>query len=84
MLRGMRIISQSRQGALWKWWRGITTFFPHCHGKKEPQIGKYKVLITHGHYYYVNTGLKILSAKQKEEDGYRYVWAYSSSDHRLS
>lgn len=34
------------------------TAFPHCHGKKKLQIGKYKVLITHGHYYYVNTGIE--------------------------
>ena len=47
---------------------GNNDFFSSLPREKELQIGKYKVLITHGHYYYVNTGMKILSAKQKEED----------------
>lgn len=34
------------------------TFFPHCQEKKVLQIGKYKVLITHGHYYYVSSGVE--------------------------
>ena len=31
---GMRIILQSRQAVLWKWWRGITTFFLTATGKR--------------------------------------------------
>ena len=34
--------------------------------KKELQIGKYKVLITHGHYYYVNTGIEDI---EREAEG---------------
>lgn len=35
---------------------GNNDFFSHLPREKELQIGKYKVLITHGHYYYVSTG----------------------------
>lgn len=36
---------------------GNNDFFTELPGEKVIQIGKYKVLMTHGHYYYVNTGI---------------------------
>lgn len=36
---------------------GNNDFFSTLEREKELQIGKYKILITHGHYYYVNMGL---------------------------
>ena len=36
---------------------GNNDFFTELLGEKVIQIGKYKVLLTHGHYYYVNTGI---------------------------
>lgn len=35
---------------------GNNDYFSKLDREKELQIGKYKVLITHGHYYYVNAG----------------------------
>lgn len=37
---------------------GNNDFFSTLPREKELQIGKYKVLITHGHYYYVSTGVE--------------------------
>ena len=37
---------------------GNNDFFSSLPREKELQIGKYKVLITHGHYYYVSAGLE--------------------------
>ena len=39
---------------------GNNDFFSNLEREKELQIGKYKVLITHGHYYYVSTGIEDL------------------------
>ena len=36
---------------------GNNDFFSTLEREKELQIGKYKILLTHGHYYYVNMGL---------------------------
>ncbi|RDU24767.1 metallophosphoesterase family protein [Anaerosacchariphilus polymeriproducens] len=36
---------------------GNNDFFSSLEKERELMIGKYKVLITHGHYYYVNEGL---------------------------
>ena len=36
---------------------GNNDFFTELPGEKMISIGKYKVLLTHGHYYYVNTGI---------------------------
>ena len=47
---------------------GNNDFFSSLPREKELQIGKYKVLITHGPTIMLIPGLKILSAKQKEED----------------
>ena len=35
---------------------GNNDFFSDLPGEREIQIGKYKALLTHGHYYYVNAG----------------------------
>ena len=39
---------------------GNNDFFSDLDREEELQIGKYKVLITHGHYYYVAMGLEDL------------------------
>ena len=39
---------------------GNNDFFCDLESEKELQIGKYKVLITHGHYYYVAMGVEDL------------------------
>ena len=39
---------------------GNNDFFCDLEREKELQIGKYKILITHGHYYYVAMGLEDL------------------------
>lgn len=36
---------------------GNNDFFSRLNNEKEIQIGKYKILITHGHYYYVTAGV---------------------------
>lgn len=36
---------------------GNNDFFSNLPREKELQLGKYHVLITHGHYYYVNAGI---------------------------
>lgn len=45
---------------------GNSDFFSALDQEKEIEIGKYQVLITHGHYYYVNTGLEDI---KKEAEG---------------
>ena len=37
---------------------GNNDFFSDLPGECVIQIGKYKVLLTHGHYYYVNAGIR--------------------------
>lgn len=39
---------------------GNNDFFSNLEKEKEIRIGKYKVLITHGHYYYVSAGIEAL------------------------
>lgn len=39
---------------------GNNDFFSMLDKEKEIRIGKYKVLLTHGHYYYVSAGLDTL------------------------
>lgn len=39
---------------------GNNDFFSALPREKELQIGRYRVLITHGHYYYVNSGIEDL------------------------
>lgn len=36
---------------------GNNDFFSKLDREKEIQIGKYRVLLTHGHYYYVDAGI---------------------------
>lgn len=36
---------------------GNNDFFSNLPGEREFTIGKYRVLLTHGHYYYVNAGI---------------------------
>ena len=44
---------------------GNNDFFTDLDREKELQLGKYKVLITHGHYYYVNAGVKDIKREAK-------------------
>lgn len=37
---------------------GNNDFFSALPREKELQIGKYRILITHGHYYYVSAGIE--------------------------
>ena len=37
---------------------GNNDFFSDLPGELEIQIGKYHALLTHGHYYYVNAGIR--------------------------
>ena len=48
------------------------TFFPIFHGKKELRIGSYRVLITHGHYYYVSAGIADIE-REAAAQGYDIV-----------
>lgn len=45
---------------------GNNDFFSDLEREKELQIGKYHVLITHGHYYYVSMGVEDI---RKEAEG---------------
>ncbi|MBC5714658.1 metallophosphoesterase [Roseburia sp. BX1005] len=45
---------------------GNSDFFSSLPPEMIIQVGKYKVLITHGHYYYVNTGIEDI---KKEAEG---------------
>lgn len=44
---------------------GNNDFFSTLDREKELQIGKYKILLTHGHYYYVNMGLSDIMQEGK-------------------
>lgn len=45
---------------------GNSDFFSALPSEKSLEIGKYKILITHGHYYYVNAGIEDI---KKEAEG---------------
>ena len=45
---------------------GNSDLFSELPQEQECRIGKYKVLITHGHYYYVNTGTEYI---KREAEG---------------
>lgn len=49
---------------------GNNDFFSRLEKEKELQLGKYKVLLTHGHYYYVTVGTEqiIADAKARGKD----------------
>ena len=49
---------------------GNNDFFSNLDKEKEIQIGKYRVLITHGHYYNVNFGPEFImeEGKAREKD----------------
>ncbi|MCI8281908.1 MAG: metallophosphoesterase [Lachnospiraceae bacterium] len=44
---------------------GNNDFFSGLEREKELQIGKYQVLLTHGHYYYVSTGIREIQREAK-------------------
>jgi putative phosphoesterase len=39
---------------------GNNDFFSNLEMEKELRIGRYKILLTHGHYYYVNMGVEAI------------------------
>ena len=47
---------------------GNNDFFSDLKGEQEIRIGKYRVLLTHGHYYYVNSGLDRLKKEAEVRD----------------
>lgn len=47
---------------------GNNDFFSTLPKEKELQIGKYKVLITHGHYYYVSAGVEDIKKEAAGRD----------------
>ena len=47
---------------------GNNDFFSDLKGEQEIRIGKYRVLLTHGHYYYVNSGLERLKKEAEVRD----------------
>ena len=47
---------------------GNNDFFSMLPKEKEIEIGKYKVLITHGHYYYVNAGIADIETEAAARD----------------
>lgn len=51
---------------------GNNDFFSKLPDEKEIMIGNYKVLLTHGHYYYVNTGTKFI-LEEAETRGFDIV-----------
>lgn len=47
---------------------GNNDFYSDLPGERILQIGKYKVLLTHGHYYYVNGGLSHIKRAIDEKE----------------
>lgn len=47
---------------------GNNDFFSMLPRERELQLGKYKVLLTHGHYYYVNAGIGELQEEAVARD----------------
>lgn len=47
---------------------GNNDFFSSLEREKEIKIGKYRVLLTHGHYYYVSAGIEALKKEAYGRD----------------
>jgi len=47
---------------------GNNDFFSELPGEREIHIGKYKALLTHGHYYYVNAGIGHIKREAETRD----------------
>ncbi len=45
---------------------GNNDFYSSLPGERELKIGKYKVFLTHGHYYYVNAGTRRIRQEAEE------------------
>lgn len=58
---------------------GNNDFFSDLPREKEVQIGKYRVLLTHGHYYYVNAGIAEI---EREAAARRYDIVMFGHTHR--
>lgn len=46
---------------------GNNDFFYHYSKEKEIDIGKYKILLTHGHNYYVSSDIRVLCRKARAQ-----------------
>ena len=58
---------------------GNNDFFSSLPREKDLWLGKYRVLITHGHYYYVNAGIADI---EKEASARRYDIVMFGHTHR--
>lgn len=58
---------------------GNNDFFSSLPREKELEIGKYHILITHGHYYYVNAGIADI---EKEASARRFDIVMFGHTHR--
>ncbi len=58
---------------------GNNDFFSALPREKELQLGKYRVLITHGHYYYVAMGIEDI---KKEAEGRNFDIVMFGHTHR--
>ncbi len=47
---------------------GNNDFFSALPREKELSIGRYRILITHGHYYYVNVGIEDIKTEAEARD----------------
>ena len=52
---------------------GNNDFFSQLEREKEIMIGKYKVLLTHGHYYNVSTGTCLFKARKQKRGAFDIV-----------
>lgn len=58
---------------------GNNDFFSKLDKERELQLGSYRVLITHGHYYYVSTGIADI---KREAEGRQFDLVMFGHTHR--
>lgn len=59
-VEGSEYTIQEAQAAPLRWFAAIMIFFSELPSEKTLQIGKYRVMITHGHRYYIGMGNEML------------------------
>ena len=62
---------------------GNNDFFSSLPREKEIMAGNYRVFMTHGHYYYVGSGIEDLKREALARGGCRNVRAYTYSADRI-
>ena len=67
-----RTVLRRWRDAGWRSLRATMTFFSNLPREKELRIGSYRVLITHGHYYYVSAGIADIE-REAAAQGYDIV-----------